>query len=182
MDIFDYNVVQSELLKYKNSIKRDEKKKYMEQLLIYLGPLIKKKIRHYFGKVDEDLLQCGYAKAIELTDAFDLDRDIRYIGYMQRMMGCYFYDIRKKQAVNEAITLFDESYISPEYDNGYEEIECRDLLECLNDSQKYLIIQNIMYQRKLKDIAEELEISYAYSKEVKREALKKLKDFSNNMI
>lgn len=182
MNTFDYKEVQSELLKYKNTLNDDDRKIYMEQLLLYITPLIKKKIRHYFGKVDEDLLQCGYAKAIELTDAFDLGRDIRYIGYMQRMMGCYFYDMRKKHSAYDAVTSFDESYISPENDNGYEEMECSDLLSCLNDSQRYIVIQNIMYQRKLKEIAAELDISYAYSKELKRSALKKLKDFSNNMI
>ncbi len=182
MNTFDYNEVQSELLKYKNAITQHEKKIHMEQLLFYIGPLIKKKIRHYFGKIDEDLLQCGYAKAIELTDDFDLERDIRYLGYMQRMMGCYFYDVRKKHSVYEAITAFDEEYIAAEYDNGYEEMECSDLLSCLNDAQKYIVVQNIMYKRKLKEIADELEISYAYSKELKRKALKKLKNFLNNVI
>ena len=54
-------------------------------------------------------------------------------------------------------------------------IELDDLLKCLSIKEKYLVENHIMNKQILKQTAIDLDISYVYAKELKRNALKKLR-------
>lgn len=58
-----YDEINKALLGYKTSENPKLKQEFLKDLLTYITPLIKKKIKHYFGFVSEDMLQCGYVKA-----------------------------------------------------------------------------------------------------------------------
>ena len=177
---YDYREVQIELEKYKLSDNEDMKKIHLENLLVFLRPLICKKIRHYFGFYNEDFLQDGYLKSIELIERFDMNRDIRFIGYMERMLGCYFFDMKKKQSSKPELILFDEAFgQQPLFEGGYFDVELKDLIKNLKEKEKIIVIRNIIEKKKLKDIALEIDVSYPYAKELKRKVIKKLQNYLN---
>ena len=70
METNTYEDIEQALIGYKQATATWDKQEYLRQLLAYITPLIKKKIRHYFGYVDEDLLQLGYVRTIELIDNY----------------------------------------------------------------------------------------------------------------
>ena len=67
-----YYEIEEALIGYKTAELAIYKQEFLKQLLAYITPLIKKKIKHYFGFIDEDMLQCGYVKSIELIDRYDM--------------------------------------------------------------------------------------------------------------
>lgn len=170
-----YDEIEEALIGYKMAELAPYKEEFLRQLLGYITPLIKKKIKHYFGYIDDDMLQCGYVKAIELIDRYDMDRGVLFMGYMKRMLGCYFFDEKRKQLRLGDSVEFDETYIEWAQDIGYAMVEIEDLLKCLSYKEKYLVENHIMDRQILKQTAVDLDISYVYAKELKRNALKKLR-------
>lgn len=174
-----YQEVEEALTGFEEAIMAEEKEHYLQQLVDYLTPLIKKKIRYYFGIVDQDrqreLLQEGYLRTIELILDFDRKRGVRFLGYMQRMLGCFFFDLRKAATKREVLCCFEEEYMEPEEDPEYGMVEVDDLLCKLSDKERRIIKEHVLGGRKLIRISEEMNISYTYAKELKRNALGKLK-------
>ena len=175
MEINTYYEIEEALIGYKTAERAIYKQEFLKQLLAYITPLIKKKIKHYFGFIDEDMLQCGYVKSIELIDRYDMYRGVLFMGYMKRMLSCYYFDEKRKQVKVGDIVEFDETYIEADQEMGYMMIELDDLLKCLSIKEKYLVENHIMNKQILKQTAIDLDISYVYAKELKRNALKKLR-------
>lgn len=164
---------------YKEAGSEEEKAYHLDRLLLYLTPLLCKKIRYYFGVMNSedrsDLLQDGYIRTIELIDAFDRDRGVRFLGYMKRMLGCFYFDRRKAAARFEDRCSFEEDYMEAQEDVQLCNVEIRDLLRVLNEKEERLIIENVIGGRKLVTVSAEMGISYMYAKEIKRKALRKLR-------
>ena len=179
MEKYSYEQVEQALCGYKQAEEERVKEICLEALLTYLTPLLQKKIRHYFGSLEregrEDLLHDGYLRSIELIEAFDTERGIPFLGYMKRMLGCFYFDRRKAAAKTENRCSFDEQYMQPEEDLRLREIEIEDLLRVLNEKEERIVRENVLLGQKLIRVAEEIGISYLYAKEVKRNALKKLR-------
>ncbi len=175
METNTYEDIEQALIGYKEATATWDKQEYLRQLLAYITPLIKKKIRHYFGYVDEDLLQLGYVRTIELIDNYEMERNILFMGYMKRMLGCYYYDEKRKQVKAGDLVEYDETFMELDYESGYFDIELEDLLKGLSYKERYVVERHIMEKSLLKNVAQELDLSYVYAKELKRNAIKKLR-------
>lgn len=155
-------------------------KESMEELIKRIEPLIISSCKHYFGYIDEDLFQQGILKFIMLLHEFDAKRGVKFLGYIKKMLNCYFWDLKKenlKLVENEvSITQENERYINDRCfaESGYAEVEIDDLLNALTEKERYIIIRNVMEKRKLVDIAREMGINYDYAKTIKKSALSKL--------
>ena len=114
----------------------------MAELIERMEPLIITCCRRYFGYMDEDLMQMGRMKCIMLIREFDVDRDIRFLGYMKSMLSYYFWDIKKKDirlTENEtSMTQENENYVQdrPVIEMGYGWIEIEDLLNGLTEKER----------------------------------------------
>ncbi len=68
-------------------------------LIQMLEPLVKNRCRHYFGVCDEDMLQLGNIRLVELIRAFDHTRcDNRFVGYADRMISCYYWNLKNRKS------------------------------------------------------------------------------------
>lgn len=176
---YTYEQIKKALEGYKSSAGDPIQRQYLSDLLIYLSPLIKKKARYYFGRVSEDcwedLIQDGYLRSIELIEAFDLQRGTRFLGYMQRMLGCFFFDKKKAAAKMKNQCSFQEEYMDVQEDQNFSVVELRDLFQMLSTKETHIVCAHILQGRKLIQVAKELHISYVYAKELKRNALHKLR-------
>lgn len=179
MQKYSYEQVEEALCGYRQAEEESVREGYLSDLLMYLTPLLYKKIRHYFPKAEreerEDLLHDGYLRSIELILAFDPARGIPFLGYMKRMLGCFYFDRLKAIMKRGERCSFDEEYMAPEQDPGLQTVEIVDLLRILNEKEERILRENILLGRKLKEVADRVGISYVYAKEVKRKALKKLR-------
>lgn len=181
MEAEKYTIEQVEraLLGYKKASDEREKEQHLDCLLLYLTPLLCKKIRYYFGVMREeerkDLLHDGYIRTIELIEAFDMERGIRFLGYMKRMLGCFYFDKRKAEVKTAVRYGFEEGYMEASEDVELLNVEIRDWLKVLSEREERLIVENVIVGRKLITVSKEMGISYMYAKELKRKALKKLR-------
>lgn len=150
-------------------------------LIEMLEPLMVKKCRHYFGYVNEDLLQQGRIRTLELIRRFDPSKkEIRFLGYIERFLNCFFWDLKRTElkAKTRSVFLFadEESPESISYDEpGFESIEMRDLLESLDKTQRYIIMQNVMYGATLERIGTTLKLPRDRVKYLKKKALMTLR-------
>ena len=90
-------------------------------------------------------------------------------------LGCYYFDEKRKESKTDNFIEFDETYIEPEMELEYFKIELDDLLKDLSEKERYLVQNHIIEKSLLKQTAIDLDISYVYAKELKRNAIKKLK-------
>ncbi len=150
-------------------------------LIEMLEPLMVKKCRHYFGYVNEDLLQQGRIRTLELIRRFDPSKkEIRFLGYMERFLNCFFWDLKRTELKAKTRSVFlsvdEESPESIFYDEpGFESIEMRDLLESLDKTQRYIIMQNVMYGATLERIGMTLKLPRDRVKYLKKKALMTLR-------
>lgn len=153
------------------------------EIITRIEPMIMKRCKHYFGYVDEDLMQQGRMRCIILIQRYDRNFvGVKFLGYLNRMLSCYFWDLKKLDLKKER---FEQYYGENEqkrlyeikYDEaGYDEVELESLISCLNEKERYVVRANILIGKKLIDTAKELGISYEYSKDIKKSALKKLRN------
>ena len=154
----------------------------MAELIENLEPLIITSCRRYFGYIDEDLMQQGRLRCIILVRSFDLLREIRFLGYMKTLLGCYFWDLKKehiKLVENEMpMTNDSEDYINGRsfLDLAYADVEIYDLLLVLTKKERYIILKNVVGQEMLANVARDMGISYSYAKDLKNRALLKLRE------
>lgn len=149
----------------------------MGALILRLDPLIKKQIRHYFGRTDEDLLQMGRLRAFELIQRFDPAlTDVKFLGYMSRFLGCYFWDL-KKQELRQASLVFvpvEEEELNQKalYDEaGFLEVEMEDLLGRLAQREAYVVRHHILLNKSLVQVAEELGMTRDQVRYLKKKAV-----------
>lgn len=154
----------------------------MEELLILkLEPLIRKKCRYYFGYCDEDYLQMGRIKLLELIRNFDPNREgVLFLGYVSRFISCYFWDLKKKDMLQkERYNLVDmneviEKQVSYE-ESAFADMLLKDSLHSLTPNEKMVIEKNVMQNLSLKKLSEEMGKSHEQLKYLKKKAIEKLK-------
>jgi hypothetical protein len=173
METNTYEDIEQALIGYKEATATWDKQEYLRQLLAYITPLIKKKIRHYFGYVDEDLLQLGYVRTIELIDNYEMERNILFMGYMKRMLGCYYYDEKRKEAKAEDLVEYDETFMELDYESGYFDIELEDLLKGLSYKERYVVERHIMEKSLLKKCSSGTRSFLCLCKRIKKKCYKK---------
>ena len=178
----DYLCIEDLLRKY-----RDGDSESLVILLEKLEPLIISKCRHYFGTINEDLFQSGRLCCIESIQKFDLSfENVKFLGYQKIKLDYYFRDLKRSQIKHDS----HECLLNSEGNNliegstyeeeGYSIVELESVLDILGDKERYIVEHNIMQGETLKETSINLGISYDYSKELKKRAIQKLREFSEN--
>lgn len=149
-------------------------------LILMLEPLLVKYCRRFFGKFNDDLMQMGRVKILELIRRFDNSNpEVKFLGYMSKFISCFYWDLKKIELKQKAEfpmpsdEIFDEN--STYFENGYDKIETADMLNALTDEQRYVIVQNIMYRNPLSKVGSELNMSGDRVKYIRNKALSKLR-------
>ena len=161
----------------------------MGELILCLDPLIKNQIRHYFSRVDEDYLQMGRLRALELIQRFDMNMvEIRFLGYMSRFLSYYFWDQSKKamRIAKHPCIAIDEEEIARKiiyYEDGFSEVELNDLLSRLPEDEAYVVHHHILQGKSLVTVAEEMGLTRDQVRYIKKKCLDSLhKIFSQKNI
>ena len=151
-------------------------------LIQMFEPLLKSRCRHYFGYCDEDLIQLGSIRMLELIRAFDPTLcDNKFTGYVNRMISCYYWNLKKSE-IRKAKEMQPTDYsevpiqLLSYQENGFEQIEIRELLATLEHEQRCIILQNILYGKTIEQVAKALGIASERVKYQKRKALAKLRE------
>lgn len=150
-------------------------------------PLIIYEAKKIFGKVDDDLIQEGYVVFLEAKKKFDKSRGVPFNAYLaQQLRFHYLEEIRKKKP---ALSLQGRAgqdgtleECLPAKENIEEEVmemqieeKIKHALNQLSDQQRFIIIEIFFHNKKLPQIAEEMQISYETAKTHKKRAMKKLR-------
>ncbi len=155
-------------------------------------PLIIYEAKKIFGKVDDDLIQEGYLVFLEAKDKFDKTRGIPFNAYLaQQLRFHYLEETRKRKPAlslqgraGEDGTLED---CLPAKENTEEEVieiqmdeKIKSALSQLSDQQRTIILEYFFHNKKLPQIAKEMQISYETAKTHKKRAMKKLRSLIPN--
>ena len=65
------------------------------ELLELFTPLLISKCKFYFGKYDEDLIQDGKVRLIELIRLFDPERGSHFCGYVKYMISTFYWNAKR---------------------------------------------------------------------------------------
>ena len=142
-----------------------------------------------YGRVDEDMVQEGYLVFLEVEKKFDKARGVPFNAYLAQQLRFHFLEqVRKKQPAismqtrvgTENSTL--EQFI-PAKENTEEEVETNQLeaqiknaINQLSNKQRIIIHEIFFNNKKLPQIANEMQISYETAKTHKKRAMKKLRE------
>lgn len=152
------------------------------ELIKKFEPLIIKRCRYYFGKVDEDLLQMGRIKLLELIRQFDSSkREVKFSGYISKFLDYFFWDIKKsemKKLDKEIIPTSDKELpLEASYeDRGFEKVEVADLLDKLDEKQRYVITNHVMMGATISNVGKRLNLTNEQVKYLKNKALWQLRE------
>lgn len=152
----------------------------LEEILYQLRPMLIKRCRHYFGYITEDLLQSGYLELMERMVVYDENRtDIPVLGYLNRMISCHYFSMKRKQSRDkERFFILEKEILEQLCDTNIDSTSSCDLDELLcvlNPMERRLIVDHILGKKSLKSICISMEISYSYAKKLKSNSLLKLK-------
>lgn len=151
-----------------------------EFLISKLEPIIKKSCKHYFGTYDEDLLQMGRLRVLELIRNFDTNRkDIIFLGYIKKMLSFYFWDLKKKELSKKEISFVNINEVT-ENKLYYEEKEFSNILlkesiNNLSEDEKKIVKRHIFDTISLKQLAKEMNKTHEQVKYIKKKTIEKLK-------
>lgn len=151
------------------------------ELLIMIRPLIAACCKHYYGLAEEDQIQDGYERAIKLINAYDPSlTNIKFLGYMKRMMMCYYWEIKRGELRNPSLEVSEGQLPEEGYEEqGYKKIELTDLLNILSPREKEIVSRVYLQGHKQKSVAQDLGVSLAYIKEALYKARKKMRKIVN---
>lgn len=124
----------------------------------------------------EDLAADVFVKVYEKYDSYDESK---------ASLSTWIYTITRNTLIDYYRTHRDYSEIPEAIESGYstEEDICNeemlaqlaDALESLDERARYIIVQRFYHDKSLKDIAEEMNISYSYVKVLQQKALERMK-------
>ncbi|AHM57315.1 hypothetical protein EAL2_c20340 [Peptoclostridium acidaminophilum DSM 3953] len=151
------------------------------ELVERFTPLLRGKCRQYFGVVDEDLLQDGIVKLLELIRDFEPQRGANFCGYAKYMISTFYWNLKRKRILEESRRA--EADVSDEHSErsgacDYEiaGVETRMALETLPEAQRDVIELIYMQGLSTDETAKRLGISYSYASKLSRRALRQLRD------
>lgn len=171
--ISNYELIDKAVNDYKCSQDDKVKKDSLEFVIRSFKPLLIKTVKHFFGRVDEDMLSDGIEKIIILTGEFDFDYGSNFSGYMKKNIW-YFY-LNKKSSYSKSIKTCSDEVAESFKTYDICDYEIYSLFYRLNEKEKTVIRKNVLEDIKLKDVSRKMNISYIYAKKIKKSALDKLK-------
>lgn len=133
-------------------------------------PLIVKLMFRYFSVYDEDIMQSAIVELIERTVSYDYLHYNRFAGYIKRFMELYFKRMYFNN-INSCEIICDDMYMSEMSCNDVYSVEVDSMMSMLSDSQRYIIKNNVLENKKLQEVAIDMKISYIYAKKIKKSAL-----------
>lgn len=151
------------------------------ELIAMLEPLVSKYCRRYFGYTNEDLMQQGRIRTLELIRRFDeKKKEVKFLGYMSKFLSCFYWDlkksdIREREEYGFSLLGEEEAYEISYDEHGFLSVEVNDLLKPLNKEQRYILTRNVMYGATLGQVGEELRLSTEQVKYLKKKALGRLR-------
>jgi|GEM_PF-2587538 len=155
-------------------------------------PLIIYEAKKIFGKVNDDLIQEGYLVFLEAKKKFDKTRGVPFNAYLaQQLRFHYLEETRKSKPAlslqgraGEEGTLED---VLPAKEDTEEEVmemqmeeKIKQALNQLSDQQRNIIIEIFFNNKKLPQVADDMEITYETAKTHKKRAMKKLRSLISN--
>jgi len=151
------------------------------ELIERFTPLLRGKCRQYFGVVDEDLLQDGIVRLLELIRDFEPQRGANFCGYAKYMISTFYWNLKRKRMAEES--RHAETDVSDEHsgclgtcDDEIAGVETRMALETLPAAQRDVIELIYMQGLSTDETAKRLGISYSYASKLSRRALTSLRD------
>lgn len=169
----NYETIDNLVKEFKYSPDETGRKSAMQKIIEMFRPLVIAAIKRAYDEVSSDLLQDGYLRIIELTEAFDEKRGIKFPGYLKVNLMYFFRNKKSKKRV----TLI---YVQPELLRGKSvqdeaSFELMSLKKVLKPKENYIIKRSVIDGDSLKMVSKELNISYSYAKRLKASAAKKLR-------
>ncbi len=163
------------------AVKASKGCKQSESRLVELfTPLLISKCRFYFGKYDEDLIQDGKIRLIELTRAFDPEKGSHFCGYIKYMISTFYWNTKRHALALGALEGMcgsedDYSHSAVSSFKGIEYADLNMLVDSLPRLHKKLV--NLVFYNDLTVLqaSKELEISYSYALRIKAEAVRTLR-------
>ena len=153
----------------------------MGDLILALDPLIKKQIRYYFGRPDEDLLQMGRLRALELIRRFDPGfTDVKFLGYMARFLGAYFWDVKKQhlrdqERVNGYVDMEELAERATYEEEGFLQVDLEDILGRLLPQERCVIEANVLEGLSLSQLAKDMDLTRDQVRYLKKKGLDALR-------
>ena len=150
-----------------------DKNQLYEDYHIKVLRYIQSKVNDYY--LAEDLCSDVFVKVYEKIDTFDDSR---------ASLNTWIFTITKNRLIDyyrtRKVTVEIPEYLTYEEDESINVDNLKSLakgLENLDERAKKLIIKHYYEDKSLKDVAEELGISYIYAKVLHKKALSKLKSY-----
>lgn len=154
----------------------EEKREAIYSIITMIEPLIRCACRRYHGYTDEDMLQDGRLRALELIHAYDPARGTRFLGYMKKMLHWYYYDRKRKEAKEqERYFLCDEIDSIPFSCDEYDAVCIEDVLQKLSETERKFVRFHILEGHTMKRASEEIGITYNQARALKRRTIEKLR-------
>lgn len=150
-----------------------------------------------YGRVDEDMIQEGYLIFLEAEKSFDKARGVPFNAYLAQRLRFHFLEQARKRkpaislqtrvgTENSTLELFipaKENTEEEAIENQVEE-QIKKALSQLSEQQRTIIQEIFFHNKKLPQIAAELNVSYETVKTHKKRAMKKLRALipNNNVL
>ncbi len=192
--VIDIKKIDIKILNIKNDTNRKkliyQKKSLLEDIIICLKPLLIKSSKHFFGYIDEDLIQEGNLHLIKLINKFDQSRNDNFIGYAKYMINAFYFDLKRKDTLNKKRNVYLDN--NKKLDNlNSKTIEFEDsinnnlnlfeLSKSLDENEKIIFKYHLLNNYKLKEIEKFKNIKYRKLLYTKKKLVDKLKNKIQNI-
>lgn len=151
-----------------------EKQMALEEIISSFKPLIVKLMMKYFGRYDEDLMQDGIVELIQRTVDYDYKNYNKFCAYIKRFMIIFFRRLYFNQKQEFDVTN-DEIFENDLSQNDNYDFEIDSVVATLDERQSHIIRANVLENKKLKLVADDMKISYIYAKKIKKSAIEELR-------
>lgn len=150
------------------------------ELVELFTPLLISKCKFYFGKYDEDLIQDGKVRLIELIRLFDPEKGSHFCGYIKYMISTFYWNSKRHILALgdvEGMCGSEDDYSQSAVSSfkGIEYAELNMLVDALPKLHKKLIVLVFYNDLTVLQASKELEISYSYALRIKAEAVRMLR-------
>lgn len=154
----------------------------LAEILNRLRPMLIRRCRHYFGYINEDLMQSGYLELIERMQTYDVQRtEVPVLGYLNRMISCHYFSLRRREGRDsDRLCMIEREVLENIHDPSVEQRDqqenLNDLLSVLSPRERQLVTEHILEKQSLKLVCKRMEISYSYAKKIKQASIWKMKE------
>lgn len=187
--VIDIKKIDIKILNTKNNKNRKElinkRKNLLEDIIICLKPLLLKSSKHFFGYINEDLIQEGNLHLIKLINKFDQSKNDNFIGYAKYMINAFYFDLKRKDSLNkkrnvyldtnEKLDSLNSKTIEFE-DSISNDLNLFELSKTLDENEKIIFKYHLLNNYKLKEIEKFKNIKYRKLLYTKKKLVDKLKN------